>query len=300
MVYQEIEQAIYRGSGPGRYTLRARSPGFRDDWLPRAEQLCDGFGERPEGVACPGAVYAQPFGKRLVSVVQVADQPGGDLGFHLVVIDRLTYFYALGGNPFQLADQCPPPWEVSDFLLPLEWPDGESISPRTIADVRRVLQRDDGPNLLGGAQALVDGGRLVFERAAPDSGLLRDLWVLLPTSTRADLWPATFAFGNALGFHAVVVPPAVRKQLTNYLTEEQAGEYPEGRYELSLQTAAEVDDQRELDRLFARRSRQETFRLGLLILAASVIVLLVVSLINAPARRPVPPPPPAKAVKDSP
>lgn len=299
MAYPEIEQAVYRGPGPGQYTLRARSPGFRDEWLSLTEQLCDGFGERPAGVACPASVFAQPLGKRLVAVVRVADQPGGDLGFHVLAVPRPLYELGLQGDPFPVADHWPPPWQASDSLPTLTWPD-DTWPARTVADVRRVLQRDDGPNLLGGAQALVDGGRLVFERAAPDAALFRDLWALLPTSTRAELWPATFAFGNALGFHVLVVPPPVSAQITDYLTEEQAGEYPEGRYELGLQTAAEAGDQRELDRLFARRSRKETFRLGVLILAASVIVLLVVSLFKAPAGKPLPAQPPADAAKDSP
>lgn len=300
MAYLEIVQAVFRGPGPGRYSLRARSPGFRDDWLPEAERLCDAFGERSAGVTCPACVFAQPFGRRHVAVVQVADQPDGGLGFYVLVIDRSIYELRAQGDLFHVAERCPPPWQANDPLVELSWPDGKSVPPRTVADVQRVLQRDDGPNLLGGAQALVDGGRVVFERAAPDAALLRDLWALLPTSTRAELSPASFAFGNTLGFHVLAVPPSVRPQIEDYLTEEQAGEYPEGRYELALQTAAEAGDQRELDRLFARRSRKETFRLGVLILAASVLVLLVVSLFKAPTGKPAPAKPAPDSVKESP
>src|SRR5205814_1502832 len=121
-----------------------------------------------------------------------------------------------------------------------------------------VLRRPDGPNLLGGSQVLVDGGRVVFERPAPDPALLRDLWRLLPASARSDLWPAAFAFGNTLRFHVLAVPKAEGEEYTHYHTEEQAGDYPEGRYELALQTAAESGDQRGLDKLFARRSQAET------------------------------------------
>ena len=46
-------------------------------------------------------------------------------------------------------------------------------------------------------------------------------------------------------------------------TDEQARDYPEGRYELALQTAAESGDQAELNRLFARRSSLDTIRIGL-------------------------------------
>ena len=85
---------------------------------------------------------------------------------------------------------------------------------------------------------LVDGGKLVFERPEPDHGLISGLWTLLPTTTRTALWPATYAFGNALQFDAVVVPRAERERYPGYTTEEQAADYPPGRYEMQLQTAA--------------------------------------------------------------
>jgi hypothetical protein len=138
--------------------------------------------------------------------------------------------------------------------------------------------------LLGATQVLVDGGRLVFERPRPDTELLRNLWTLLPTSTRIDLWPASFAFDNRLGFHAVAVPHVAEGQYDWYVTEEQAGDYPQGRYELNLQIAAEAGDQAELDALFARRSRAETWRLGFLILTLSLILLFVMNWLNVAPR----------------
>src|SRR4051794_8319624 len=92
-----VEQAIYGNAGAGGYRFLARSPGFRDDWLPEAERLCMAFGERPAGVACPGCVFAQPFGTQHVAIVQVADQGTDDagrpgaLGFYLLLISRRAY-----------------------------------------------------------------------------------------------------------------------------------------------------------------------------------------------------------------
>ena len=57
-----LEQAIYSGQSPDCLQLMARSPGFVDDWLPEAERLCAAFGVRPPGIACPQALFAQPFG----------------------------------------------------------------------------------------------------------------------------------------------------------------------------------------------------------------------------------------------
>src|SRR5581483_10624608 len=90
--------------------------------------------------------------------------------------------------------------------------------------------------------------------------------------TRADLWPASFAFGNRLGFDALVVPKVQGVDFADYLREEQAGDYPEGRYEHGLQVAAESGDQAELDSLFARRSRADARRLALILLAVALVL----------------------------
>src|SRR5947209_20444722 len=149
-----VEQAIYGGHGPGGYQFLARSPGFLDEWLPEAEQLCTGFGDRPAGVACPHAVFARPLGRRHVAVVQVADQGSDDAGrpgalaFHLLVLPRLAYA-GFGGDPFALAERAAPPWQARGDLPALSWP-AVAPPPRTVEEVRTVLKRPEGPELLGG------------------------------------------------------------------------------------------------------------------------------------------------------
>ena len=69
----------------------------------------------------------------------------------------------------------------------------------------------------------------------------------------------------------------------NAVHEAQAGDYPEGRYESALQTAAECGDQHELDRLFARRSRSQTLRLAIIMfLAAPIIAILLSGCVSTP------------------
>jgi hypothetical protein len=288
-----IEQAIYASQGASGYHFVARSPGFRDDWLSEAQRLCTGLGERPTGIACPAAVFAQPFGKKHVAVVQVADlgtddagRPGA-LGFYLLVFARPVYTDWIG-DPFVVVDRFPPPWIARGELPPLAWP-GEPLPSRTVAEVQRVLKRPDSAALLGGAQALVDGGQLVLERSAPDTEFLRSLWTLLPYSTRGEVWPATFAFDPTLKFHALAVPRADPEKYAGYLTEEQAGDYPEGRYELNLQIAAESGSQAEIDALFARRSSSQMVRLCLVLVAVMTFLMLTMKLLSPPP----PPPPPA-------
>jgi hypothetical protein len=290
-----IEQAIYGSQDAGGYRFLARSAGFADAWLSLAEKLCAGFGERPSGVSCPFAVFAQPFGAGRVAVVQVADQGFDDAGrpgalaFRLLVLPRRLYA-DLAGDPFLVSDQYPPAWEARGELPELEWTAGPPPR-RTVADVRKVL--DVAPErtqtLLGGAQVLVDGGRLVFERKAPDPGIVRELWALLPDATRAELWPASFAFGNRHGFQVLVTPDATGADLEHYVREQAAGDYPEGRYEYAVQKAAEDGDQAELDTLFARRSRGQMLRLALVLLVAFVVIPPLV--LRSPVReRPAEPP----------
>jgi hypothetical protein len=289
-----IEQAIYASRGAGGYQFVARSPGFRDDWQPEAERICTGFGERPAGASCPACVFAQPFGPRHVAVVQAAEQGADDagrpgaLGFRLLAVPARLYA-DLGGDPFLLADHFPPPWGERGNLPTLEWA-ADPPPPRTVEALQKVLDVPYSAVLLGGTQALLDGGRLVFERSEPAPRLVRGLWALLPTSSRTGLWPATYTFANGGRFHVAVVPRAGGPEFARYVDEVAAGDYPEGRYELALQTAVEAGDQAELDRLLARRSRAQMTRLALGILAAFVLVPLAVGQLG-----PAPPPPPAAA-----
>jgi len=212
-----------------------------------------------------------------------------------------------------VAKRLPPPRDGHD-PLPARTLPAEPLPARTVQDVQLVLKRTkaaalsedmdpaseayqehtvqnaESPALLGGVQVLVDGGRVVFERPGPDPDLMHGLWTLLPTSTRCRLWPASFAFGNALRFDALVTPRAYGDAFQDYTREEQAAEYPEGRYERRLQTAVEAGDQQELDALFGRRSVHETIRLGLALVAVLSVLVLALKFFDQgpPPRSPSP------------
>ncbi len=181
-------------------------------------------------------------------------------------------------------------------LPALSWP-ATPLPARTIADVQQVLRRvkasalqddedpeapgfertaenSESPALLGGVQVLVDGGKLVFARPHGDLALVEGLWTLLPHTTRCKLWPASLAFSNELGFDVVVLPRPNEAELEGYTTEEQATEYPQGSYELALQTAAESGDQQALDAVFARRNSSEMVRLALFLLVAMMLLVI--------------------------
>jgi hypothetical protein len=277
-----IAQALVVAEAAGPRVV-ARSENFPFAWEDAALTAVVRFGRRPAGVACPAALFAVPVGRSHVAVVQVADlvptaldsvsRPSEvALGFRFLILGRALY-EALG-DPFAVADRFPPNWFAAGTLPDLEWPP-EPLPRRTVEEVQAVLKGGESALLLGGAQALLDGGRLMLVSPTPANELLRGLWQLLPERSRFDVWPATFAFSNELGFQAVALPAAPVPWPAGSLTAEQARDYPEGRYELALQIAAEAGNQAELDRLFTRRSSRDTLRLALYLVAGAMALAIV-------------------------
>jgi hypothetical protein len=297
-----IEQAVYHRTQDEPPRLRAHSPGFAESLRADVENLLERFGPRPNGIVCPQAIFAQPLGDERVAIVRFGDLPstaGGPpiAAFHVLVLARKAYRDWLG-DPFAISDRFPVSFAETGSLPGLSMP-AQSLPAPTIADVRQVLKQvkagalaedqdpqtveltvdnAESPALLGGVQVLVDGGKLVFLRPAPDAGLVRGLWTLLPRTTRRELWPASFAFSNALRFDVVVVPRRGEEDYSNYTTEDQAADYPAGQYELSLQTAAESGDQRALDALFMRRSTRDTLRLAIVLAVLFSVVVAILQL----------------------
>jgi hypothetical protein len=102
------------------------------------------------------------------------------------------------------------------------------------------------------------------------------LWQLLPDRTRCDLWPASFAFSDELGFHAAVGPALpTRRYGMQVLVEDAIRDYPQSSYELNLQIAIESGDRLALKKLLARRTSDETLRLGLYMLVFALAVAVV-------------------------
>lgn len=267
-----IQQAVALRDARG-----ARVVAHTDDFdTPEAERVAVLFGERPDGVACPLAHFACPFGKKHVAVVRAEDRPGGALGFRFLVLARELYKYL--GDPFAVGERYPPDWNATGRLTDLAWP-MEVLPERTVEQLDIILKSGDGPLLLGSAQALVDGNRVLLTRGEPGS-FVRDLWQLLPDRTRCDLWPATFAYSDELGFHAATGPtlPTPRHGV-QVLMEEAIRDYPQSSYELNLQLAIESGDHAALRKLLARRTADDTIRLGLYILAFALFAAAVVKFV---------------------
>jgi hypothetical protein len=241
--------------------------------VPEVERIAVLFGQRPPGVACPLAHFACPFGKRHVAVVRVEDRPGSEniLGFRFLILSRDLYRHL--GDPFAISDRYPVNW-IASTLTELAWP-AQPLPERTLEQLDHILKNGDGPLLLGATQALVDGNRVLLMGTAPNESLVRNLWQLLPSSSQRELWPASFAFSNELRFHLAVGPTFQSADRMPQLTEDILRDYPPGRYELNLQIAVESGDRTSLRRLLARRSSDETLRLGLYMVAFALLVAVV-------------------------
>ena len=278
---------VVRASGqPPR--LWAKSAEFDDAWVAPLLALCDGFGAPLVGIACPAAIFAHRLGASRVAVIEVRDA-GSDLRFDARVLLHRDYVQ-LGGDPFAIAERFPPTDELVTFaaLTPL-------AATASLDTIRGLLQREktshgtllaDGPTLLGGVQALVDGGKLIAERSAPDPAFVRDLWTLLPIGSRARLWPASFAYSTELRFDVVVVPRRDHVIESGYVTEEQAGDYPAGSYELALQTAVDDGDEAEMRRLLSRPPARP-MRLGMSLLVAVLVLAITTRWLLPPPSRDV-------------
>ncbi|MBI1830041.1 MAG: hypothetical protein HYR84_01160 [Planctomycetes bacterium] len=295
-----LEQALFHRPDGETPSLIARSPGFDAGWIAQAQQIIFGFGDRRVGMRCPLTVFAQPIGANHVAVVRVMDDvaatgPRG-LRFHFLIVD-LENYDAWIRDPFMLAEKVAPTWEAGEALPALTIAEA-AFAPRTLAQLQDVLKRikaaalkegedpeapdfertienSESPALLGGAQILVDGGRLVFERPEGDLRMVSGLWLLLPEVTRCRLWPTSFAFSRDLEFDVLVVPHLDEVIVKSYATEEQAADYPAGTYEAALQQAVESGTQEDLDIVFSRRDSYSTIRLAIIcLLLVTALVLL--------------------------
>jgi hypothetical protein len=277
----QFPQALIRRDSDGSLSVALSSHAFELGWHTKVLAVCEAFSADPPATTLPAVLFVQRLDRSHLLIVRSKAEAGTRTGpsqFHVLVANQKDYA-ALQFDPFLLAESFEPNWSGASELLDLEW-HGPLPPRRTIADVQQVLRRENGPELLGGCQALLDGSHLLFIRLEPDLQVIRDLWALLPYGNRLELMPATYAWNNKLKFDVVVASREQAGSFAGYMREEQAGGYPEGRYELSLQTAAESEDQESLDILWGRRSRREVWRLGFLLVAVLGILALAVKIMT--------------------
>lgn len=261
----------------------AHSEQWQDEWQSELEELIGSFGNRPDGIRCPEAIFAYPLTSRKVVCARMADmgaegEPPVAMAFQWVVLTTREYD-EVGGHPFRLFAGSTPPWQVRDRLPLFQAQRLQKLD--DMETLAKAYQRPESAFVLGGCQAILDGNRLVVERSEPATSLIADLWTLLPLAERSEHWPASFAFSNALHFDVVVVPKIKEEECDQrYLRFEQAEWYPEGRYEAALQWAIEAGDERMVHHLLLRRTRRQTMKLGLYLLLGMMLLSSVMGLIS--------------------
>lgn len=260
MASRQIEQMIL-----SRGRCVARSPGVLDAQVGEAVRQAGPIGA-PAGDAL--AVTPLPGAMGLFQV----------RGHQARVLVLPTALYRGLADPFHIHRAMPPDFTQTDPLPTLLW-EGGARPPRRLRDVQAVLQGDDSAVLLGATQALIDGGRVAFARPTPDAAVIEKIWSLLPDSDRAERTFASWVEGTPAGFDVAVARQTDAPRYGSYLLEDSAADYPEGRYELALQLAAETDDADAIDQLFARRSMSQSIRLALTLLALGVVGGLAVRFI---------------------
>lgn len=261
MISRAIAQAIVRDG-----VIVARSDDFDEAWRPEVERIVEGFG-LPSGVSAAEIMFAVPFGGRQVGVVSVSGRR-----FRFLILSRPLY--KVIPDPFAIADKFPPQWDAPATMPTIEWPE-QLLPERTVEQLDSIFKNGDGPFLLGACQTLVDTGRIALQREEPQWALFRDVWALLPFSTQRQTWPATYAYSTTLPFSMVAMPEIPEGGIPGYLSEDQARDYPESRYERELQFAVEHNDQRTLTKLLNRRSSAETLRLALWMVFGAVAAAIL-------------------------
>jgi hypothetical protein len=278
----------------------AKSAAFPPVLLPDVQRIALEFG--PARFTCH---FVQPLADFHIAVAEAfldRDRAAGTI-FRILIVPKKAY-QEIVQDPWRLIDHffgASIEERSLDQLCRTELPTltwaSEPAPRRMVNDIQAVLRHGDAPLLLGAAQALVDGARIVLERETPDRELLRGLWLLLPNRMRWELWPATYVGKRGFAFNAFIVPPGVYRRFPDCLIEKQIYDYPEARYERSLQVAVESGDQNELDRLFARRTAAQTLRLGLAILVGVLALALIMRLMNAMLQPAINHPPPAATAR---
>lgn len=142
-----------------------------------------------------------------------------------------------------------------------------------------LLKGPDSAFYLGGAQALVDGARVsVLDAGEPDrddSGNPipvdrgANLWRLVPLSVRQE---RTIALPDPKNLLNADILSGVGNDLPQVWQAERLGDYPEGRYELSLHEAIDHGDEAMVEKLLRRQSPRQVLVMGIVLLLGFLIM----------------------------
>lgn len=271
------KQMLFEWTTEGWVRL-GQSPSIFDTELKLAEQVMQGWQD-----ACADIPLTQleqfnaDFGKNYLAVFQVQDRPiaGTDRKrrlFRCLLIGRNHYLQV--GQPQQLQSRFPLDW-AAHGELPEEIESKHRFQKLSVEEAHEILHRGNVPMILGVVQALVDGSRIILQHEENVLDFIGTLWHFLPFSNRMELRYCSLTTSLNQRHHLVALQELPKPTPLGYINAEQASDYPEGRYERSLQIAIESRDQAEWERLLVRRSSVETLNLALSILGAGIALALI-------------------------
>lgn len=163
---------------------------------------------------------------------------------------------------------------------PFSIPPNEPAGPiPTLEHLERLLRGDDSAFYLGGAQALVDGAKVsVLDKNEPvrdtsgtqislDRGA--NLWRLVPLSVRME---RTIALPDPNNLLNADILSGSGNDHPHVWQAERLGDYPEGRFELSLHEAIDLGDEAMVEKLLRRQSPRQILMMGILLLVGFLIM----------------------------
>ncbi|MFO0936052.1 MAG: hypothetical protein U0798_05980 [Gemmataceae bacterium] len=264
---------IRDSSGP---RVLGRSPEIPFEVEEQALSIVLRFGARGSASTIPAGTFLlkSRTGDRLF-LGSFAESPG----LESTLLFRLTYFahkFRPLVDPFRFAERFPANGAKGELPL-IDWePVPEPHRP--VEAIRELLKTGDSPLLLGVTQALLDGCKIAISTKEASPEFVQQVWQLMPEMARWETTFTTFAASVELNVDLAVVAEGVPIP-PGFLTAEQARDYPEGRYELSLQLAAEEGNQHKLDKLFSRKTSNQVLRMVITMIVFAFIAIVIIRLL---------------------
>lgn len=192
----------------------------------------------------------------------------------MVALAKPDFALHFAGDPFRLVRFLGKP--QGDAHLPdgslvveAEWGDLPEI-----AYFQELLKTEDSALLLGGAQALVDGGKIQLGETPQDRFRAENLWNLIPIPVRME---RTVVVGDKSGDWPSDLAAAQSLLSQDSWTAQRLGDYPEGRFEFSLHSAIDLKDEEGVYRLLHRKSPRQVMMMATMLLVGMIIIGFLMS-----------------------
>lgn len=247
--------------------------------LPSAKVLWQGTisrdGTSPAPVDLPRHCLAA--WSRLCEWIQTV--PGDQTGVAVVRAGRVRLGVCVGPNCLEGAARV---WSKRQFSQADPFavaPNDPKAAIPSLGHLESLLRGSDSAFYLGAAQALVDGAKVSVQDCATVGGdnprgpdpieRAANLWRLLPISVR---WERTIAVPDPKNLLNGEILSGAAGDLPEVWQAERLGDYPEGRYELSLHEAIDQGDEAMVEKLLKRQSPKQVLLMGFILLIGFIIM----------------------------